>query len=465
MTFVPARLGDPRLLAGAGILLLAACVGALAGYDPKLAIAAALGLAFVLLALGDLAIGVACFAFLTFVELAPLGGPAVSFAKVAGLTLAISWLAVIAAEGSLDRLLPHRHPMMTAALGLFLAWAALSLLWAEDSAQALTSVGRYALNIAVIPIAFTAIREPRHLRWVAIGLIAGAVVAAGYGLLVVPGADGAGSTPAADLNRTRGTIGDPNELASVLVVGLVMSVTMALGAARSTIGRGVCIAAALLCLTAIFTTVSRGGIVALATAIIAAVALAGPRRGRMMLAASLLVVAAAGYFAFFASQSQTDRLTNADGGSGRTDIWKVGWRMVEDKPLTGVGAGNFEISSIHYLLVEPGAIERDEYIVDQPAVAHNLYLEILADLGIPGLVLMLTVILISLLAAIRAARVFDRFGDDGSALLARAVAVGLLSILAADVFLSAEFGKLLWLLLGLGPAILAMAAVNGSERG
>lgn len=459
MTAAAERLTDPRYLIGAGVAFVGAAVGALAGYDPKLAIAAAIGLAFVLIAIGDLAIGIAIFCVLTFLELSPVaGGPALSFAKVAGLTLAISWLAVIGGDVGRSRLFFSSHPAMSAALAFFLAWTTLSGLWAEDSGTTWMAVGRYALDIALVPIIFTGIREPRHMRWVAGCIAGGAAMAAAYGVIVAPNVSEAATsiTAAEDLNRVSGTIGDPNLLASVLVVGLVMALVLSLDAARSSLVRLTSGSVALLCMTAIFATVSRGGIIALAAALLAAVALAGPRRGRMALAVTTLVIAAVGYFAVFASQAQVDRLTNADGGAGRTDIWKVGWRMVQDHPVEGIGAGNFQVSSIHYLL-EPGAIQRPEFIVDQPAVAHNMYLEVLAETGIVGLAFFLAFILISLSTAVRAAKSFDRLGEDGLALIARGVAVGLISMLAADFFLSAQLSKLLWVLISLGPAMLAIA--------
>ena len=70
-----------------------------------------------------------------------------------------------------------------------------------------------------------------------------------------------------------------------------------------------------------------------------------------------------------ASRQPTGRV-----GAGELDIWKIATRMIEDKPIVGVGSGSFQVASIHYLLVEPGVIESDTYIVDQPAVAHNTYL-------------------------------------------------------------------------------------------
>lgn len=460
MTAVAVRFTEPRHLATVGVLFLGAVVGVLAGYDPKLAIAAAIGMAFVIVAIGDLAVGIAIFAALTFLELSPVaGGPAVSFAKVAGLTLAISWLAALASDRGRARLLFASHPALTASLAFFVTWMALSGLWAEEPASTWTSVGRYALNVALVPIIYTGIREPKHVRWVAGGIAGGAALAAFYGLIVAPSVAGAVTsvTAAGDLNRVTGTIGDPNLLASVLIVGLVMSMALCLDKGRSSVARISTGTIALLCLAAVFATVSRGGIVALAAAMLAAVAFGGPLRGRMALAVGAVAVATVIYFAAFASETQVDRLTNADGGAGRTDIWQIGWRMVEDKPVNGIGSGQFSISSIHYLLIEPGAIERDEFIVDVPAVAHNMYLEALAETGIIGLAFFLSILTIALWTAVRAASHFDRAGEEGLALIARGVAVGLISIYAADFFLSAGLSKLLWLLIGLGPAMLAIA--------
>jgi O-antigen ligase len=460
VTTVAARFSEPRHLAAVGVLLIGAAVGVLAGYDPKLAIAAAIGMAFVLIAVGDLAFGVAIFGALTFLELSPVAvGPAVSFAKLAGLTLAISWLAVLATDRGRGRLLFSSHPALTGSLAFFITWTAISGLWAEDPSETWATTARFGLNIALVPIVFTAIRKPHHLRWVAGGITIGAALAASYGIIVAPNLSGATTsvTAAGDLNRVAGTVGDPNLLASVLVVGLVMSMSLCLDRGRSSPARIVTGVVALLCLVAVFATVSRGGIVALTAALLASVVLAGPRRGRMALGVVSMVIAALIYFAAFASDSQVDRLTSSDGGTGRTDIWRIGWRMVERNPVHGVGAGNFSVSSIHYLLIEPGAIERDEFIVDVPKVAHNMYLERLAENGIVGLAFFLSVLLIGLGTAVRAAQAFDRANEDGLSLIARAVAVGLISTFAADFFLSAELSKLLWLLIGLGPAMLAIA--------
>ena len=50
-------------------------------------------------------------------------------------------------------------------------------------------------------------------------------------------------------------------------------------------------------------------------------------------------------------------------------------------------------------------IVRDDFIVDTPKVAHNTYLQILAELGIVGFALFLTILVFSLVCAFKAHRV------------------------------------------------------------
>jgi O-Antigen ligase len=65
-------------------------------------------------------------------------------------------------------------------------------------------------------------------------------------------------------------------------------------------------------------------------------------------------------------------------GSNRADYWHVAWRVYEDHPALGAGAGTYSRSWLR------------ERPVPQPVQdAHSLYLEILAELGPIGLVLLL----------------------------------------------------------------------------
>ena len=77
---------------------------------------------------------------------------------------------------------------------------------------------RYAQNALLFLIVFTAVRERKHAVWVLAAFVAGSTISAMFAIMnpVDPGQY--------DVARASGTIGDPNELASVLVVGIILGV-------------------------------------------------------------------------------------------------------------------------------------------------------------------------------------------------------------------------------------------------
>lgn len=465
MTRALARFDPAEFLVPVGVGLSAVVLGGLAGIEPKLAVGAAFGIAFLLLTLANLAAGVAAFTLIMFLELSPVaGGSALSFTKLAGAVLTISWIASFASRERFQNTFWNRHPVMTWALIAFCAWAALSFVWAENPGVVPGEVLRLWLTAFLFLIVYEAIRTPQQIRMILGAFVVGATFAALYGVVATPDASqfayAAGSE---GLNRIAGTVGDPNVLAATLTGGLMIALAMGFAKGRSSAVRVVSLGAAFLCLSGVFLTGSRGGLVALAGAVLAAIALAPRRRALVAFIGVIIALGGTFYFTQLAPDAARERLSLADGGTGRTDIWKVGWRMVKDKPVTGVGAANFQISSIHYLLVEPGALRDDTYVADKPAVAHNAYLSVLAELGVPGLVFFMTIVIASIACAYRAAKEFGRRGDSGMELIAGSVSVALVALLAADMFVSEQYNKQLWLLMALGPAMLSVARGHATD--
>jgi O-antigen ligase len=124
--------------------------------------------------------------------------------------------------------------------------------------------------------------------------------------------------------------------------------------------------------------------------------------------------------------------------------------------VRGIGAGNFPTSSIHYLLA-PGSILRDDFIVDNPKVAHNTYLNVLAELGVIGFGMFLAIIGFAFFCAGKAVRISTARGDRQVETLSRAMVVVLVGVLAADFFGSREYSKQFWLLLSLCPVLLEIS--------
>ena len=290
-----ARIDPARWYWSLAVATLAALVGLLAGRDPKLAIAASIGLCFLLLTLADLVVGVTIFTAASFLELAS-GASGVGIAKVLGLALAISWIATIAAGRAHGRFVWLSSPGLSVMILALLAWGMLSLLWAESTSLALAQMFRYGLVALLVPIVFTAVRSGSALKAVTGAFVAGATLAAAYGLFAPPDASGVqGSVDATEqLNRIAGTVGDPNVFASVLLVGAILAVSLAFTQRGSPALQTVLVGCAVICVAGVVLTFSRGGLLSLGVAILAAPIVAR-HKGATLAAGGLLLVCVVAY--------------------------------------------------------------------------------------------------------------------------------------------------------------------------
>jgi O-antigen ligase len=138
--------------------------------------------------------------------------------------------------------------------------------------------------------------------------------------------------------------------------------------------------------------------------------------------------------------------------------------MAKANAVLGVGAGNYPTSAVHYL-VEPGAaIERDDLILDEPKVAHNLYLNLWAELGFAGLALFIAIIGYALVCGVRAAAAFQRVGNRGMELLTRSVVIAVIGMMTASMFVSLEYDKTIFIMLALCPCLLELSRRRDAAR-
>jgi O-antigen ligase len=329
MTFTPDL---PVRVWQAGIAVAALGVGVLAGIDPVRSALAAAALAVMLVVLGDLTLGLCLFAFLAFLD---YHYP--NIATLFVLALAMSWLGAVTAGGQRAREFVSTHPAATWLISLLPAWAAMSLLWAEVAPPATSAAAKYAVNGALFLIVYTAVKTRRHVVLVLGAFVLSAAFSAAYGLVAPAEATGYSD----DLERVSGPIGDPNALARVLVAGLVLAFLLAVIDVLSPVKRLIAASAAFLCAAGLVLTASRGGLIALVCAFVAALVFSGRWRPQVTVLVLAVGLLGAGYYAGIASPDARERITATDGGSGRTDLWRVGWQVVEDKPMLGAGAGNF----------------------------------------------------------------------------------------------------------------------------
>jgi O-antigen ligase len=195
-----------------------------------------------------------------------------------------------------------------------------------------------------------------------------------------------GRTQAAQfIGRSSGPFGIPNSLGALMALLIPPAGALALGRGRPPALRALC-AGALVALAAGFVlAVSRGAWIALPAAF-ALKPLLTPGRslGRRLAvgaaaAAAAAAVAAAAYCTFPLMRARVDQLVRDAGERSRPAMWRGAWRIFEDHPVVGGGAGSYDALFEAY---------RPEGNRDQPIYAHCDYLNTLSDYGAAGFVLL-----------------------------------------------------------------------------
>jgi hypothetical protein len=121
-------------------------------------------------------------------------------------------------------------------------------------------------------------------------------------------------------------------------------------------------------------------------------------------------------------------------------------RMIGDNPLIGVGPLNFKSLSTLYTGL------------DQGNIAHNSFLEIAAEFGLPALAVFVLLLAATLGTLGRATRLTGSPEAQELAAWAEGVRSGLIGFLVAGCFISAQYEKVLWLTLFLAVVLGALAA-------
>jgi O-antigen ligase len=455
VTGVSQRFGPLGAWWTVALAALCAAVGLLSGYRPEYGLLAGVGIAFAAAVLADLTVGFVLFTGISFLDLLS-GSGSFSGTKVIGLLLFGSWIARMTTErrAALASFV-SQNPWLVVGLVAMLGWCVLSFAWAQSPSTALAGAGRYALDIILLPIAFAAVRERRHVTWVFTAYVLGTAISCLYGFVHPT------SQASSFAGRLTGSLGDPNAEATVLVASLALLIGLT-GTIRHSarLKLGALVVAAIL-FAGLVSTLSREGLLSLAAAIVVAVIFGGRWRGRAALLLVVAVAATGGYYFVAAPLAARERVTMSD-TSGRTSIWRVAWRVVKAHPLLGVGNDNFILVEGSYVS-QPGSVLAS-YLIDAPKVAHNAYLEALVDLGVPGLVTFLAVMAACLAAAVRAAWIFDRIGEREMELMARALILAIVVVLVSNLFVSGNYEKFRWLLLALCPAMLAIARREAAAR-
>ena len=317
-------------------------------------------------------------------------------------------------------------------------------------------------------------RRPADVRRMLSALCFGAggvVLAFAVGQLVdaavAPGRGWDWARPADTPRIVGSTLGNPNHLASFLAILLPLVAVLALlGGRRTRVAAAVLGAAAV---GGLAVTVSRGGIAAALAGLAVLAALfrrdLRPYR-RIVVTAGAAVAAAAVVLSLVlgaAGMTKIDPTALGRVGAGSTadlrlELWSTAWRVAVDHPLVGVGPDVFPVVFPEY--------ESDRFIVVFGAFtvangAHNLFLNILANLGVAGLAAFLAVLAVFVQATARAWGRLTRAGAEARErrLLLGGLTAAVVAYLVQacvnnqELSLSLCFWALLGLAVGLGTSL------------
>jgi O-antigen ligase len=218
---------------------------------------------------------------------------------------------------------------------------------------------------------------------------------------------------------------DPNDLASVFAMCVPFALAITFSKAATTTQRLATLAITGLLIAGVTRTGSRGGTLAVLGAL-ATLFMYLPSRRKAVLAATIIPILVGGFL--LGPQSYRDKILGLAAGEedynqttygGRIQVWKRGMGYVASNPVLGLGVGNFT--------TQEGEVMKESGIGGHWMTAHNTYVQAAAELGIPGFVLLLTLMGTALRLAHRTAR---------SSLEDAAPVAGMIGFMVAAFFLS-----------------------------
>lgn len=188
----------------------------------------------------------------------------------------------------------------------------------------------------------------------------------------------------------------------------------------------------------------------------------------------VMVVLAVGLFlaqsnagGFLAQRASTIRGLRSDQSfQWRLGMWDKARRMIRDRPVLGFGVGTFPVQQALYYHPACPTRQQSDIVATGPLLdenAHNTYLQMGAEIGIPGLLLYLSIFIAFFVTGIRELP-YIRRGFRQAILIAclAAVAAQIAAAVGTPAWEFPECSLLLWLVLGLGMAT-AGIAVRGRD--
>lgn len=466
----------PGPLAGVFISVGASTLGLLAGSSPALALALAAGAVLVV------AVAVRP-EFATLAVLALLYSNAAVLAVTyhgmpAFISAAVPMLLV---APLVHLLLVRREPLVvTPALPWVIGFGLVQVAGAVASSAsntAATTLGTFILEgLGIYLLVTNVVRTREVLRkavWVVLGVgavlgllslvqeVTGNTGNEWWGFAQASGAEF--GDDAASTVRLGGPLGQNNRYAQMMLVLVPVGIFLFMFEHRPW-RRAAAASATALILAGVVFSYSRGAAVGLAVAFVAMAALRYVRWRTFLVVAVVLVAVVAAvpqYRTRLSTLTAVSDLASEDDGARGVDT-SIASRATEnmaaflafaEHPLLGVGPGLFGSVYGDYAERVQGDVRN---VKASPREAHNLYLGVAAENGVPGLVCLAGVFAVTLRELARARRRCLARAPDLAA-LASGFLIAIVAYMASAVFLHFAFIRYFWLLMALAAATARIA--------
>jgi putative inorganic carbon (HCO3(-)) transporter len=140
----------------------------------------------------------------------------------------------------------------------------------------------------------------------------------------------------------------------------------------------------------------------------------------------------------------------AEGLTERKELWSRAWDMIQDSPLSGIGMGCFNyVANMLYPPLPP--------LLTEIPHAHNLFLQVAVDLGVPGLIAYLFTLALITMMVVSAYMQLGKI-SPGLKGLAAGILASQLVLVAHGMFDAVTWGMvrpalLIWAIWGSGAAL------------
>ncbi len=368
------------------------------------------------------------------------------------LLLALAALAALGAALWLERLKPSWEPLFAPFLAFF-GIVTVGMFFGSNFGNSFAYWRDTYVKIAIMVFAIAwLVRRPADFAFLQRMIIGCGVIVAVTALYNKANGIDLVEGTRVSIGRSIGSVlGDPNDLALVLLFPAGFAISAAVGRGLSKIDHVFGALAFLLFAFAIVATQSRGGLLGVVS-VRGVIAWARVKNKALLMGAGaaglLLLVSVAGISDRQSGGAHEEGIDES--AMGRLHAWTAAWRMAVARPHSGVGLDNFYYN--YYLY--------SDFWDGKNHAVHSTWFGVLGETGFVGFGLFVWLTAATLLSVIASRRRLRANGDPTTRCAAEGLTAALTGFCVSGTFLTQGFTWPLYIMIGMAAALARCAGEN-----